>query len=206
MDLSHPTYAPLGENTIRVLNCLAVLADGASGHRIHELSGVKTLRTTQRVLARLAEIGLVDIRPVGLANQYSLDRAHILWEPIKTLLATPARLDEQISQILSKTFTMHIAGAALYGPFASGDATNGSNIDILIVWATNDAVTGRVEFIDKASEQIRRLTGNPVQVLPVTQAEITDLTLADDPLIKSLRANARWLIGGFDFSQLIRNV
>ncbi|MDY7540806.1 MULTISPECIES: nucleotidyltransferase domain-containing protein [unclassified Cryobacterium] len=187
-----------------MLDCLAVLADSASGHRIHELSGVKTLRTTQCVLARLTEIGLVDIRPVGLANQYSLDRAHILWEPIKTLLATPARLDEQISHILSKTFTMHIAGAALYGPSARGAATNGSNIDILIVWAMNDAVTGRVELIDKSSEQIRRLTGNPVQVLPITQAELSDLTLADDPLIESLRANARWLMGGFDFNQLIR--
>ena len=57
MDLSHPEYVILGENRARILQRLAVLAEPASGRRIHELSGARALRTTQRILDELVALG-----------------------------------------------------------------------------------------------------------------------------------------------------
>lgn len=204
MDLSHPAVDLFGENEARIFHRLAVLAEGGTGRRIHELSGVKALRTTQSILERLARIGLVDVRPVGPANQYTLNRGHLLWAPIELVLATPARLESDIVAIMSQTFTGNMAGAALYGSFARGDAGPDSDVDILLVWAADAPATGRAELIDQAGERIRRLTGNPVQILPVTETELGTLVDAGDPLVESLRADARPLTDGFNLTRVLQ--
>jgi predicted nucleotidyltransferase len=204
MNLSHPEFDAFGENEGRVLRRLSVLAEGTTGRKVHELAGVTSLRTTQMILERLTNIGLVDMRPVGSANVYSLNREHALWEPIQKVLALPAIVEEQIAEILSVAFGKGLVGAALYGSFARGEADADSDVDILIVHADGDLARDFVDAIDATSEAIQVLTGNTAQLLPVSLSELRNLVLHDDPLVRSLRADARSLVDGFELSKILQ--
>lgn len=203
MDLSRPAFDLFGSNEGRLLHRLAVLTEGTSGRRIHELSGVKSLRTTQQILERLVIIGLVDVRGTGAVNLYSLNRHHILWEPVNQVLEAPAALERKIGEILSATVGPRMVGAALYGSFARGEGGRDSDIDIFVLWADEPVADERIELLDAVSERIRRLSGNSAQMLPMTSDELESLVEAGDPLIASLRADARALTTGFDITEIL---
>lgn len=195
MDLSHPEYAILGENRARILYRLAVLAEPTSGRRIHHLSGVASLRTTQRILGELVDVGLVDVQPVGAANAYTLNRAHVLWPPIEQVLALPAATESAIAQIVGAAVRDHAVGTAIYGSFARGEAGPDSDIDILVVWEPGVSPDQAASILDNVAEQIRKLTGNRAQLFPVSGDELDRLVGRSDPFIESLRTDARTLTG-----------
>jgi predicted nucleotidyltransferase len=195
MDLSHPEYTVLGENRARVLYRLSVLVDPASGRRIHALSGVRSLRTTQQILADLAKVGLVEVRQIGAANAYSVNRNHVLWPPIEQVLAVRALTEAGIVEILDHALGDRAAATAVFGSYARGEAGMESDVDILVVWATDEPSDGLVEALDDAAERIRQLTGNQAQIFPVTRRELADLLDRGDPFVESLRQDARTLTG-----------
>lgn len=203
MDLTHPAYEVLGENRARVLHRLSLLAEGASGRSIHTLSGVKALRTTQQILDDLTRIGVVDMRRMGSANLYALNRDHVLWSPIEAILATPARTEQEIAKLLDATLAEHARATLLYGSFARNEAGPDSDIDILIVW--NEGIDEQLatDLLDTATQGIRRLTGNDTQLLAVTNSELEGLIARGDPIVDSLRADARPLKTGMSIKQLL---
>jgi predicted nucleotidyltransferase len=195
MDLSHPEYTVLGENRARVLSRLSLLVDPMSGRRIHELSGVRSLRTTQQILADLAEIGLVEVRRVGSANAYSVNRQHVLWPLIEQVLAVRSLTETRIAAILDEALGDHVTATAVFGSYARGDAGRQSDIDIVVVVETIEAADGLVAALDDVAESIRQLTGNEAQLLPLARQELSALIARDDPLVASLRRDARPLTG-----------
>ena len=195
MDLTHPEYAILGENRARILYRLAVLGEPTSGRRIHQLSGVASLRTTQRILGELVDVGLVDVQPVGAANAYTLNRAHVLWEPIERILAIPATTEGEIAKIVGAAVRGHAASTAIYGSYARGEAGPASDIDILVVWEPGVSQDQAAGILDKLAEQIRKLTGNRAQLFPVNREELDRLVGRADPFVESLRQDARTLTG-----------
>ncbi|TAM68369.1 MAG: nucleotidyltransferase domain-containing protein [Microbacteriaceae bacterium] len=195
MDLSHPEYAVLGEDRARVLHRLFVLAEPVSGRRIHQLSGVKTLRTTQRILDDLVSVGMVDMRSIGSANAYEANRDHVMWGPIEEVLAVPAATEQRITEILRDTIDDRAAGSALYGSFARGEAGTHSDIDLFIVWNEGVSEDVQADILHEVAERIRRLTGNQAQLFAITRPELERLIANDAPLIHSLRNDARRLTG-----------
>lgn len=204
MNLNHPAADLLGENTARVLHRLAVLGEGASGRRIQELAQISNLRTVQHILGRLEAVGLVGVQPIGRANRYSLNRDHILWKPIETLLAMPANVEQELQQIIADVFGSDVLHAIVYGSFARGMAGNDSDIDVLLVWADDVSSDARLSSVAEAAERTRRLTGNDAQFLAVTGEELTVLIDTDDPLVKSLLSDGRALSEGTDIRRLLR--
>lgn len=192
MDLSNPAAAVLGPNRAKVLHRLSLLADGMSGRALHALSGVKSLVTTQRTLEELAAVGLVDVRPVGAANLYSLNREHVMWPPIEQLLAAGATAEQRIAEVMASTLGDD-AAVLLYGSFARNDAGPDSDIDLLVVWKDEIDEAHAAELLDEAVTRIERLTGNGAQIIAMTDAELDGLIERRDPLIDSLREDARSL-------------
>lgn len=195
MDLTHPEYVLLGENRARVLHRLSVLADPASGRRIHELSGVASLRTTQRILNDLVEVGLVDVRQLGSGNAYSVNRAHVLWAPVEQILAVRGVTQTRIVEILEATLADHAVCTAVFGSYARGEGSADSDIDVLIVWGGDIDAEEAAGMLDDAAEGIRRLTGNQAQMFPVTTQELDELASNNDPFVESLRQDAVSLTG-----------
>lgn len=199
MNLSHPEFDIFGENEGRILYTLSTLVDGASGRRIHALSGVKSLITTRQILARFVAAGLVVVRRVGAANLFTANRNHLLWESITQILEGPARLESSITDLLAEFKVEGLIGAALYGSFARREAGQDSDIDILVVHE-DGALRALVDPIGAVSATIEEMSGNVVQMLPVTIAELKAMIVNADPLIGSLRRDARNLTEGFDLA------
>lgn len=195
MDLSHPEYVILGENRARILHRLAVLAEPASGRRIHELSAVRALRTTQRILDELVALGLVDMQKVGPANAYTLNRGHVLWGPIEQILATRAVVQSAVEEAVREVTAGVVVSAAIYGSMARGEAGPESDVDVLVVWEDATAVDQRDAVLEALDERVRRLTGNRAQVLAVTGAELARLVEHDDPLVASIRRDGQTVTG-----------
>ena len=195
MDLSHPEYVILGENRARILHRLAVLAEPASGRRIHELSGVRALRTTQRTLDELVAMGLVDMQKVGPANAYTLNPAHVLWGPIEEILATRTAVVSAVEEAVREVTAGVVVSAAIYGSLARGEAGPESDVDVLVVWEDETSADQRDAVLEALEEDVRRLTGNRVQVLAVTGAELARLVDHDDPLVASIRRDGRTVTG-----------
>lgn len=195
MDLSHPEYVILGEHRARVLHRLAVLAEPASGRRIHELSGVRALRSTQRILDDLVTLGLVDVQKIGSAHAYVLNRGHVLWQPIERILALRAIATSAIEETIRQATAGDVLTAALYGSVARATAGPESDIDVLVVWKDGTTAERHGDILDTLEERLRRLTGNRAQVLAVTTAELAHLIEHTDPLIASLRKDAITVTG-----------
>ena len=195
VDLTHPEYVILGENRARVLHRLAVLAEPTSGRRIHELSGARALRTTQRVLDELVTIGLVDVQKLGSANAYLLNRKHLLWRPIEEILAIHAIAASAIDEAIRDALSGSVTSAAIYGSLARGEAGPESDIDVIVVWPDETAKEDGHSVVDSLGESVRRLTGNQLQALVVTQAELARLVEHDDPLVDSIRRDGVTVVG-----------
>ena len=195
MDLGHPEYSILGASRARVLHRLFVLGEAASGRYIHELSGNNSLTTTQRILDELVTIGMVRVGRVGAANAYRANRDHILWGPVEAILATRARLESSITEILEESLGGSLLGAMLYGSVARGDATAESDIDILAVWSDEVEIEREAVMLADASDRIASLSGNAAQILAMTRSELDALVETDDPLVRSLRREGRWIAG-----------
>ncbi|MEV1128780.1 nucleotidyltransferase domain-containing protein [Agromyces sp. NPDC049794] len=195
MDLSHPEYVILGENRARILHRLAVLAEPASGRRIHELSGVRALRSTQRILDDLVGLGLVDMQKVGPANAYTLNRGHVLWDPIEKILATRAVVASAVEEAITEVTAGVVVSAAIYGSLARGEAGPESDVDVLVVWENGTTEDQRDGVMEALEERVRRLTGNRVQVLAVTSGELARLVEHADPLVASIRGDGRTVTG-----------
>ena len=195
MDLSHPEYVILGENRARILHRLAVLSEPASGRRIHDLSGVHTLRSTQRILDELVALGLVQVQRIGPANAYRLNRGHLLWDPIEHILALRATTTSAIEQTIRRATGDAIATAAIYGSVARGEAGPQSDVDVLLLWKEHIPTDRRDAILDALDTELRQVTGNPAQVLAITHAELARLVAHNDPLIQSLRTDGRTVTG-----------
>jgi predicted nucleotidyltransferase len=200
--ISHPEFDLFGENEGRILHVLSTLIEGSSGRRIHAISGVKTLVTTQQILNRLVDSGLVIGRPIGASILYSVNRHHILWEPITQILDAPARLEIAVIELIAELKPKGLKGAALYGSFARGKAGRDSDIDILVVHEEG-ILSELIRPMGDVSSRIEQLSGNVVQMLPVTIAELKRMVDKDDPLVDSLYRDARDITEGFDLISLI---
>jgi predicted nucleotidyltransferase len=193
MNLSHPLDGIVDLNTARILLRLAILPQGETGRRIHDLSAVNALRTTQRILGELVAIGLVQVEPVGAANRYVLNRSHTLWEPLEALLASPSRVEHAIGEKFSEVAPKDTI--AVYGSFARGAAGRDSDIDILVVWDAQRSLDDRDAILTEVAAVAESMTGNVAHIVDVDSTKLSEMVTAKDPLALNWLAEARTVTG-----------
>lgn len=204
MELSHPADDLFGRNTARVLQRLSLVRGGLTGRRISELSLVP-LGSTQRILRRLVDMGLLTVQPAGRANVYSLNRSHLLWPVVDSALNVPL----QIEGMIAETVHRHVgdsAVVAIYGSFARGEAGPDSDIDILIVWLVELAENLRISALDELNERLESATGNRIEIVDLPLSDFHRLVAVNDPLIDSWKREAKTLSDGTDVKALANSV
>jgi predicted nucleotidyltransferase len=191
MDLGLPLADLMGAAPARIVARLALLGDGASGRQVAELAGV-TKDTAARVLERLVGVGLVSRRSVGRAAIFSLNREHVLWPQIERILDTPQEIERALAAV-AREVVADRGTVAVYGSLARGRAGSQSDVDVAIVWDDDTDAEHRDEAVDAIRSRMSALTGNRVEIVDVTQDELTGM--AGDALIDSWREEARTVTG-----------
>lgn len=177
MLLQHPFEVVTTAKDGPVLGVLAGADSWFTVAQVWELSGVRSRDRVRRVLARLAETGVVDEELVGTTLRYRLNREHLDADAIIAIARTRDRLLERLRSELTESWQGVLVYAALFGSAARGDMHADSDVDILLIRthgaviqdADNDVWERRVTDFE---QRVRRWTGNPTNVLAFTEDEV----------------------------------
>lgn len=185
MNLSQPLADLLGANTAKVLQHLAVVPSELSGRRIAQLAGVPP-RSADAVLRDLVEIGLVRVREVAPSRQYRLNRNHLLWYPIRTMLEIPATVIERLTELPIEHLRADDT-LVLFGSVARREAGRTSDVDLLLVWATDEHDPDlRARTVDDLAFAVEQLTGNRADITDLGREQLDHLARAEDPFIAAV--------------------
>lgn len=200
MEISDVGADVFGETDAAILRVLATQGRSVSGREVARLSG-HNQSSTRRALARWETVGLVHGDAHAHATLFSLNRQHVLWEPIERILASPARVEQAIAEMVHER--THARGTvALYGSVARGDSGPDSDIDLVLV-AADDMDAEEVDRLrDDLTEAVESLTGNTVQIVEISRAQLQRMARDQDPLVESWRTESRTL-SGEDLTRMI---
>jgi predicted nucleotidyltransferase len=171
MDFVRPIEAIVPGTQGRVLAVLVETTAELNLRTIAQLAGVSQAQAS-RVLPRLVELGVVERREVPPASLFLLVREHVA---SRALLALARSTDAVLADLgtLASALPRPPVSIIVFGSFARGEAGSDSDIDVVVVrpagideddeeWATS---------LEGWRSDVRRLTGNPVEVLELSADE-----------------------------------
>lgn len=179
---------------------LADLIPGPRGQLLATLAQLET-PVTVRALARyaavapqtalnlvndLADAGIVSAERAGSAQLISLNRAHLLAEPLISLSRTRARLIQRLTGELAAW--PHLAGAWLFGSAARGTGDRGSDVDLLLVADASTQTAQWAGATAQLADHVLSWTGNQAQLVEHTRSSFAQLVGSDNPMVAAVRA------------------
>jgi predicted nucleotidyltransferase len=200
MDLTNPIQSVIPSAHGAVLNVLARTDEPLSGRRIAELTKPRFAQTqVNRVLRKLAASGIILQERRPPSNLYRLNRDHVAAEGIQVLARMWATLVTRIRAELD-TWSVPPQAAWLFGSAARGEATELSDLDILLVLPSDGSGSEAVASVwdrqtEVLAEKIRAWSGNPCEVTEMEAAELSAAVARDDRLVRDLREDGVALAG-----------
>ncbi len=187
MDFVRPVEAVIPGVQGRVLAVLAETTAELNLRTIARLSGV-SLAQVSRVLPRLVELGLVERREVPPSSLFRLVPEHVVAGPLIALARARDGVIEEMGRAAAVLPVMPLS-VIVFGSFARGEADVESDIDTVFVRPADidefdDVWSASVE---QWQSQIRRVSGNPVEVLEVGSDEIGVRLRSGQPVWRDIR-------------------
>jgi predicted nucleotidyltransferase len=149
-------------------------------------------QTALTVIKDLADAGVVSAEAAGRAQMVSLNREHLLAEPLIALTRTRARLIDRLGTEL--TNWTGLAGAWLYGSAARGTGDRESDIDILLVAEEDTETTQWSESAARLVDQVLRWTGNQAHLIEHSRSSFAELVRDKNQLVAAIRDEGVGLI------------
>jgi predicted nucleotidyltransferase len=202
MDWNHPLRAVASTVDVDVLQVLGRTHVGVTGLQLAQLAG-RSYAQVSAVVDRLAEQGLVLVEQHGRTYSYRLNRDHVVADAILDALGAAERIEEEITHTI-EGWELPPISVAIFGSAARREGEPTSDVDLLVVRPDNvseDDLAWAYQTANLA-EQIELLTGNPAQLLDLTLSELLEARRSSEPLVASLRIDARTLAGS-DLHELI---
>ncbi|HEY4027671.1 MAG TPA: MarR family transcriptional regulator [Candidatus Dormibacteraeota bacterium] len=193
--------APVDPNESRVLAALLRVDAPVTGRSVARVTGLSQ-STTQRVLNRLRESGLVVAEPAPPSWLYRANRDHLAMPALRSLL----HLDEELrTRAAEHVAAWRLAPASLvvYGSVARGEAVAGSDIDVLAVRAERiepDELTWQHQLAGLA-DHLQRWTGRRGSVVEMSRSEAVQGLADREPFLVEAERDG-WLIAGESLSDL----
>jgi predicted nucleotidyltransferase len=147
----------------------------------------------QRELGRLAQSGLVTVRPVGNQKHYQANPDSPIYAELCGIARKTVGLAEPLRQALAP-LAGQIEAAFVFGSVAKRQDTAGSDIDLLLL---SDTLSYADTFtaLEAASAQL----GRAVNPTLLTRQDLTKRVKRGDAFITRVLAQPKvWLIGGED--------
>jgi predicted nucleotidyltransferase len=155
------------------------------------------------VLNRLAEHGLVDRQEAGRALLFARNHEHLAAPAVDVLAGMRTELLNRIRHAIN-AWEIAPVNVSPFGSTARGDGDTRSDIDLFIV-RPNDVAEEDARWraqLDDLARQIQRWTGNHARIAEAGEAEITQLSKDEPPIVAELRTDAI-VLGGSEIPALL---
>lgn len=143
-------------------------------------------QTALNVVNDLAVAGIVSAARAGSAQLITLNRAHILAEPLIALSRTRARLIQRLTGELAAWPLL--AGAWLFGSAARGTGDRESDVDLLLVAESSTQTAQWADAAARLVDHVLSWTGNQAQLVEHTRSSFAQLVRSDNPIVAAVRA------------------
>jgi predicted nucleotidyltransferase len=151
-------------------------------------------QTALTVINDLADAGIVSAEAAGRAQMVSLNREHLLAEPLIALNRTRGRLIDRLGNELASW--TGLAGAWLFGSAARGTGGRQSDIDVLLV-AEDDTQTAQwSDSTARLVDQVVTWTGNQAHLIEHSRSSFAQLVLDENRLVTAIREEGIALVPG----------
>jgi hypothetical protein len=195
MDWDNPLRSIAPTVDADVLQVLAGTHAPLTGRQVSRLAD-RSYAQVHAVLARLVTEGLVGAEQHGHANSFRLNRDHLLAAGILEVLTASSRAADVIEAEVSSWGSPPVS-VCLFGSAARGQAEPRSDVDLLVV--RSDAVDQEDprwrDGVAALARRVEILTGNPAQVVELSEGELRAAAATGQALVASLRAEARTVFG-----------
>lgn len=206
MDFVRPIEAIVPGAQGRVLAVLAETTAELNLRTIAQLAGISQAQAS-RLLPELVALGLVERREVPPASLFRLVAEHIASQALLDLARSTDTVLDEMGR-LAAALPHPPASVILFGSFARRAADAESDIDIVVVRpeGIGEDDEAWVESLDAWRRDVRRLTGNPVEVLEVSAAEAAKKLAGHTQVWADIRRDGRVVYGlGIDELRAVRS-
>lgn len=190
MRLVDPLASLLADSQAGALRVLARTEAGMTGRQVARLAGAAQHTTTKRALDKLEGIGLVQVERGLQHSLYRANREHVLWPAIELSLDAASELERRLTALVSAECPGAVS-VAVFGSVARGTASDASDLDLVVVSGEEPAGA----FAVRLGDRVRAWTGNDCSVLDFTRDQLRTAVATGDPIVDSLRADARTVYG-----------
>lgn len=195
MDFRRAVEAIVPDAQGRILATLARTTEDLSLSTLAELSGV-SLAHVARVIPRLVELGVVERREVPPAVLVRLNREHLAARAVLTLSDLHHAFLEEL-RTSAQRLEPAPANVTLFGSFARGDDDARSDVDVVVVRraSTDEDDPAWAESLAGWEAHVRRVSGNSVNRIEISEDEAAKLARSRRPLWKAIRSEGVVLHG-----------
>jgi predicted nucleotidyltransferase len=166
MDFRRPLRAITPTLDGDVLAVLAGADEEFTGRQVHLLVKHGSERGVRNALQRLAQQGVVSSRGAGSAHLYSLNRDHLAAPWILGLASMRAQLFQRLGERV-EAWEIQPVVAVVFGSVARGEASEDSDLDLLVVRPADcpaDLPVWERQLAD-LEQSATRWTGNDARIL-----------------------------------------
>lgn len=195
MDFVRPIEAIVPGAQGRLLAVLAETTAELNLRTIAQLAGVSQAQAS-RVLPGLVDLGVVERREVPPASLFRLVPEHVASRAVLALARSTDTVLDEIGQ-LAASLPHPPVSVIVFGSFARREAGPDSDIDVVVVRPADidEDDEGWATSLERWRGEVRRLTGNPVEVLEVGANEVAEKVAGRSQLWAAIRRNGRVAYG-----------
>ncbi len=188
MDFVRPVEAVIPGVQGRVLAVLAETTAELNLRTIARLSGV-SLAQISRVLPGLVVLGLVERREVPPSSLFRLVPEHVAAGPLVALARSRDGVIVEMGRVAA-ALPVVPASVIVFGSLARAEADSESDIDAVFVRASgvDESDEAWADSVEQWRSQIRRISGNPVEVLEVGSEEVGARLSGRRPVWRDIRS------------------
>lgn len=187
VDVAHPVVAVIPGAQGRILAVLAETSAELNLRTLARLSGVSPAQVS-RLLPSLVDLGMVERREAPPSALFRFVPEHVASRAIAVLTRTRQTILDELAGGAADLDPPPVS-LIVFGSFARGEATIGSDIDVVVVRPrlVDQEDPGWRRSLDAWCDWARRVSGNRIDLLEVSESDIGERLRSRKPVWMDIR-------------------
>jgi len=160
-----------------------------------------SLSEVNRQIVDLVNCGVVNMKKIGKAKVYSINKKHFLFKPLKILFRDLTKIYRKAAEEITrfvikkhKVFAIILFGSLVKGKIRSDFVKEPSDIDLIVITKKEDVEKIKKDLINFINENILSKYGIIAYPIVISLEDYKN-SLYHDPFIISVQANGEVLYG-----------